>query len=58
MTPNAPLASTIALHDQLNTSYQLYQASKLQFQLPVMLSMLAGVASICVHRYSLPNISI
>jgi len=50
MTPNAPLASTIALRDQLNASYQLYQALKPQFQLPVMLLMLAGVASICIHR--------
>ena len=33
MTPNTPLASTIALRNQLNASYQLYQASKLQFQL-------------------------
>jgi len=58
MTPNAPLASTIALRDQLNTSYQLYQASKPQFQLPVALSMLAGVASICVRCYGSQNISI
>jgi len=58
MTPNTPLASTIALRDQLNVSYQLYQASKPQFQLPVVLSMLAGVASICVHRYGSQNISI
>jgi len=57
MTPNAPLASTIALRDQLNASYQLYQASKPQFQLTVMLPMLAGVTSICVHRYGLQNIS-
>ena len=58
MTPNAPLASTIALHDQLNASYQLYQASKPQFQLPVTLLMLAGVASICVRCYGSQNISI
>jgi len=58
MTPNAPLASTIALRDQLNASYQLYQASKLQFQLPVVLLMLAGVASICVCRHGSQNISI
>jgi hypothetical protein len=58
MTPNAPLASTIALRDQLNASYQLYQASKPQFQLPVALSMLAGVASICVRRYGSQIISI
>jgi len=58
MTPNTPLASTIALRDQLNASYQLYQASKLQFQLSVVLPMLAGVASICVRCYSLQNISI
>jgi len=58
MTPNTPLASTIALCDQLNASYQLYQALKLQFQLSVVLPMLAGVASICVHCYGSQNISI
>ena len=57
MTPNAPLASTIALCDQLNASYQLYQASKLQFQLPVALLMLAGVTSICICHYGSQNIS-
>jgi len=58
MTPNAPLASTIALHNQLTASYQLYQASKLQFQLSAVLPMLAGIASICVRRYGSQNISI
>jgi len=57
MTPNTSLASTIALRDQLNASYQLYQASKPQFQLPVVLQMLAGVASICIRRYGSQNIS-
>jgi len=58
MTPNTPLASTIALHDQLTASYQLYQASKLQFQLSAVLPMLAGIAGICVCCYGLQNISI
>jgi len=58
MTPNAPLASTIALRDQLNASYQLYQALKLQFQLSAVLPMLAGIASICVRRCGSQNISI
>jgi len=58
MTPTAPLASTIALHNQLNSSFQLYQALKMQFQLSAVLLMLTGITGTCVHCYNLQNISI
>jgi hypothetical protein len=49
MTPTTPLATTLALRDQITESFQFYQSSKTKFALPVVLGMLAAVAGICVR---------